>query len=235
MAFFADKYGDVVRVVRMGSSIELCGGTHVDSTGALGLFRFSGQGGVAAGVRRIEAVTGPSGYAALEEIAHRLRQVGDLLKTQPEHLARRIEQLLAEREKLEGRVEEMLKRGGGGDDSATRQEFAAGDITVTLAETTAEDRDEVGRAADQFRTGRSRGVLVLFGTAGRGAIHVALTDDLVQRGLKAGDLLNRIAAVSGGRGGGRPAFASGSAGDPSRLGAARTATPELVTAWLAPA
>lgn len=76
-------------------------------------------------------------------------------------------------------------------------------------------------------------MLVLFGTAGRGAIHVALTDDLVQAGRKAGELLNRIAALSGGKGGGRPAFASGSAGNVARLPAAREATPRLVEEWLA--
>ena len=74
-------------------------------------------------------------------------------------------------------------------------------------------------------------MLVLFGTAGRGAVHVALSDDLVQRGLKAGDLVNRIAAVSGGRGGGRPHFASAGAGDPDRLGDARAAVPGIVAEW----
>ncbi len=232
MAFFADKYGDVVRVVQMGDSIELCGGTHVGSTGALGLFRFTSQGGIAAGVRRIEAVTGPGAYAALDEIESRLRQAGDLLKTQPEHLTRRIEQLLADREKLEGRIREMVERGGG---DAPGQELAVRGMAVTLTETTAEDRDEVGRVADKFRAGKKNSVLVLFGTAGSGAIHVALTDDLVQRGLKAGDLVNRIAAVSGGKGGGRPAFASGSAGDRARLPAAREAAPRLIEEWLSSA
>jgi len=219
-------------VVHMGDSIELCGGTHVKSTGALGLFRFTSQGGIAAGVRRIEAVTGPGAYAALDEIESRLRQAGDLLKTQPEHLNRRIEQLLLEREKLEGRVREMVEQGG---NHGSGQELQVAGVTVTVTDTAAEDRDEVGRVADKFRAGKTNAALVLFGTAGRGAIHVALTEDLVQRGLKAGDLVNRIAAVSGGKGGGRPAFASGSAGDAARLPAAREATPRLIEEWLATA
>jgi len=231
MAFFADKYGDVVRVVRMGDSIELCGGTHVATTGALGLFRITQQGGVAAGVRRIEAVTGPGAYAALGEIDARLRQAAELLRAQPEHLARRIEQLLAEREKLEGRLHEMVQRGGSGD--AAGAEHEVGGVKLTVAETSVEDRDEIAQLADRFRSEKRAAVLVLFGTAGRGAIHVALTDDLVQAGRKAGELLNRIAALSGGKGGGRPAFASGSAGDVARLPAAREATPRLVEEWLA--
>ena len=233
MAFFADKYGDVVRVVQMGDSIELCGGTHVATTGVLGLFRFSAQGGVASGVRRIEAVTGPGAYAVLESVENRLRQASDLLRTQPEHTARRIEQLLQERDKLESRVQEMLK--GGAVAAPAGLELTVRDVAVTIGETSAENRDELGQLADQFRAGRKSAALVLFGTSGRGALHVALTDDLVQRGLKAGDLVNRIAAVSGGRGGGRPTFASGSAGDPALLPAAREAAPRLIEEWLASA
>jgi alanyl-tRNA synthetase len=101
-----------------------------------------------------------------------------------------------------------------------------------VAETSSEDRAELGRIADAFREGRRNAVLVLFSSAGRGSIHVTLTDDLVSAGRKAGDLVNRIAALSGGKGGGRPHFASAGAGDPGKLSAARAATPELVSAWL---
>ena len=89
-----------------------------------------------------------------------------------------------------------------------------------MAETATEDRTELGQIADRFRDGKRHAVLVLFGTVGRGAIHVALSDDLVSAGRKAGDLVNRIAAVSGGRGGGRPHFASAGAGDPAAAGGA---------------
>jgi alanyl-tRNA synthetase len=106
-------------------------------------------------------------------------------------------------------------------------------VSVTLAETDSENRDELARLADGFRGGRSKSVLVLFGTAGRGAIHAALTDDLVAAGRKAGDLVNRLAAISGGKGGGRPAFASAGAGDAALLGKAREEAPRIVTEWLA--
>jgi alanyl-tRNA synthetase len=105
-------------------------------------------------------------------------------------------------------------------------------VELTIADTASDDRADMGRIADAFRAGRRNSVLVLFSTAGRGSIHVTLTDDLVSAGRKAGDLVNRIAALSGGRGGGRPHFASAGAGDPERLSAARAATPELVTTWL---
>jgi alanyl-tRNA synthetase len=229
MAFFSEKYGDVVRVVQMGPSIELCGGTHVRTTGQIGTFRFSGQSGVAAGVRRIEAVTGMGALRAVRELEQRLAAVAGALKAQPEHLVRRVEQLLEERQRLEHRLADALRAGGGGVQGEVSR---LGDVELTVGETSSEDRAELGRMADTFREGRRNGVLVLFSSAGRGSIHVTVTDDLVRAGRKAGDLVNRIAALSGGKGGGRPHFASAGAGDPTRLSAARAATPELVATWL---
>jgi alanyl-tRNA synthetase len=230
MAFFSEKYGDVVRVVQMGPSIELCGGTHVRSTGQIGSFRIAGQSGVAAGVRRIEAITGSGALRAVRELEQRLAAVAEALKAQPEHLMRRVEQLLQERERLEARLAETLRDGA---TAGVRGEVSSvGGVELTVAETSSEDRTEVAQIADTFRQGKRNAVLVLFSSAGRGAIHVTLTDDLVSAGRKAGDLVNRIAALSGGKGGGRPHFASAGAGNPERLPAARAATPELVTAWL---
>ena len=230
MAFFSEKYGDVVRVVQMGPSIELCGGTHVRSTGQIGTFRFTGQSGVAAGVRRIEAVTGSGALRAVRELEQRLAGIAEALKAQPEHLVRRVEQMVEERQRLEARLAEALKSGTG---PAVRGDAVnLGGVELTIADAPSEDRAELGRIADSFREGRSQAVLVLFSAVGRGSIHVTVTDDLVSAGHKAGDLVNRIAALSGGKGGGRPHFASAGAGDPDRLPAARAATPGLVTAWL---
>jgi alanyl-tRNA synthetase len=217
-------------VVQMGPSIELCGGTHVRSTGQIGTFRFSGQSGVAAGVRRIEAVTGSGALRAVRELEQRLAAVAEALRAQPEHLIRRVEQLLEERERLEARLAETLRSGGGA--ALAGEVSSVAGVEVTIADTASEDRAELGQISDSFRQGKSNAVLVVFSTAGRGAIHVTLTDDLVRSGRKAGDLVNRIAAVSGGKGGGRPHFASAGAGDPERLSAARAATPALVNAWL---
>jgi alanyl-tRNA synthetase len=230
MAFFSEKYGDIVRVVQMGPSIELCGGTHVRSTGQIGIFRFSGQSGVAAGVRRIEAVTGSGALRAVRELEQRLGAVAEALKAHPEHVVRRVEQLVEERQRLESRLAETLRSGTGplvqGDVSKV-----AG-VELTIGEASSDDRAELGRLADTFREGKRNAVLVLFSSAGRGSIYVVLTDDLVSAGRKAGDLVNRLAALSGGKGGGRPHFASAGAGDPDQLAATRAATPELVTNWL---
>jgi alanyl-tRNA synthetase len=230
MAFFSEKYGDRVRVVQMGPSIELCGGTHVRSTGQLGLFRLAGQGGVAAGVRRIEAITGPEAYQSVEREEALLGQIAETLRAHPDQVLKKLDQVRQEKEKLEARLEQALKSGGAAQPQGVTVEIRG--VSVTIGETDAEDRDEAAALADRFREGRRQAVLVLFSQAGRGAVHVALTDDLVKAGRKAGDLVNRIAQVSGGKGGGRPGFASAGAGDPARLGAAREATPVLVETWL---
>jgi alanyl-tRNA synthetase len=231
MAFFSEKYGDRVRVVQMGPSLELCGGTHVRTTGQLGLFRLAGQSGVAAGTRRIEAITGPEAYKSVEREEALLTQVAESLRAHPDQVLRKLDQVRQEKEKLEARLEQLLKSGDAAPEASGETCEIRG-VSVTLGETASEDRDEVGALADRFRGGRKQSVLVLFSQAGRGAVHVALTDDLVQAGRKAGDLVNRIAQVSGGKGGGRPGFASAGAGDPTKLGAARAAAPALIEAWL---
>ncbi len=231
MAFFSEKYGDRVRVVKMGPSLELCGGTHVRSTGQLGLFRVAGQGGVAAGVRRIEAITGPEAYASVEREEALLEQVAESLKAHPDQVLRKLEQVRMEKEKLEARIEQLMKSGAGATE-AQGESLAIRGVSVTLGETELEDRDELAAQADRFREGKRQAVLVLLSAAGRGAVHVALTDDLVKAGRKAGDLVNRLAAVSGGKGGGRPGFASAGAGDPARLPAVREAAPGIIDTWL---
>ena len=231
MAFFSEKYGDLVRVVTMGPSIELCGGTHVRSTGALGLLRFTGagrrcSGGPAdRGGHRARRLRGGR-RARRPARGGRGRRSSRSRSTSP----RRIESLLAERTKLEARLAEAQKSGSGGVDAQKTVDVDG--VQVTVAETSSEDRDELGQLADRSGPDASDAVLVLFGTAGRGAVHVALTEDLVRQGRKAGDLVNRIAAISGGKGGGRPHFASAGAGDTARLDDAREATPGLVEEWL---
>src|SRR5216110_711414 len=112
MALFGEKYGDVVRVVDVpGVSLELCGGTHVGATGQIALFRFTHETGAAAGVRRIEALTGPTAYRYALELQHLLSEASGVLKTQPEHLVRRIEAMLEDNKKLEKQLAELLKAG----------------------------------------------------------------------------------------------------------------------------
>jgi alanyl-tRNA synthetase len=237
MAFFTEKYGDLVRVVDVpGISLELCGGTHVPSTGQIALFRFTHETGAAAGVRRIEAVTGPGAYALIRRLAGELDAAAGTLKTQPEHLVRRIEQLVDENRKLTKRVEELLRSGtgpGGAREASSGQIEQIGDVELHLAESNLEDRDQIGLVMDAFRASHRRAVSVLFTNGERPGIHVAVTDDLVAQGLKAGDIAAALAAVSGGKGGGRPHFASAGVGDVAKLGAARAQAAAIVKRLLA--
>jgi alanyl-tRNA synthetase len=232
IAFFGDKYGDVVRVVDMpGVSMELCGGTHVRSTGQIGLFHFAGETGVAAGVRRVEAITGPVAYTHVKSLGERIDEAAGTLRTNPEHLARKIEALLEERKRLERQVEELLREGGGGG----RKEYEKhqlGDVVLFVGDAPVSDRGKIGLLMDSFRESHRSAIQVLVVAGDRPGIHVGVTDDLISRGVKAGDLANRIAAVSGGRGGGRPHFASAGTGDPTKLALARERTSAIVTELL---
>ncbi len=231
MALFGEKYGDIVRVVSVeGLSVELCGGTHTQTTGQIGLFRFVSESGVAAGVRRIEAVTGPRAYRSVRVIDATLSAASVLLRTTSEHLPKRIESLLRENKDLEKRVEELLRTGGGGEGDFAQHTF--GDVTLFIGQSTLSDRGQIGTVLDVFREGHQNAIATLFTTGDRPGIHVTVTDDLVARGVRAGDVVNRIAAVSGGKGGGRPHFASAGAGDPGKIADAKSQAPTIVESML---
>ena len=226
MALFGEKYGDVVRVVDVpGVSLELCGGTHVGATGQIALFRFTHETGAAAGVRRIEALTGPAAYRYALDLQSRLSEAAGLLKTQPEHVARRIEAMLEENRKLEKRIDELLRGRATGDEGMVER---IGDVELHVSESELEDRNQIAAIMDGFRAKHKRAISVLFTKGNRAGIHVAVTDDLVSKGVKAGEIANAIASTTGGKGGGRPHFASAGVGDATKLGEARARTPEIV-------
>jgi alanyl-tRNA synthetase len=228
MALFGEKYGDIVRVVDIPElSVELCGGTHVRSTGQIGLFHFTGESGVAAGVRRIEAVTGPGAYGLVKTLDDRVAEAAESLRTSPEHVARKIETLLDEKKRLERQVEDLLRKGSAAQ-AESLTEHRVGGTLLLVGDAPVADRGRIGVLMDTFREKQKNAIQVLFVTGDRPGIHVSVTDDLISKGVKAGDLVNRIAAVSGGRGGGRPHFASAGVGDPEKLTLARDKTPEIV-------
>jgi len=230
MALFGEKYGDEVRVVSVpGVSLELCGGTHVRTTGQIGLLKFVGESGTGAGVRRIEAFTGPGAFGWFAAQRRLLEDAAARAGSTPEHLARKVEALAEERKKLEKRVEELIK-GGGASGAAVTQENGA---SIAVQSTASGDRNEIGAMVDAFRAKTKSGVIVIFATGDRPGIHAGVTDDLVARGVTAPDVVNRVAALTGGKGGGRPHFASAGAGTERSLGDAEREAPGIVRELLA--
>jgi alanyl-tRNA synthetase len=168
----------------------------------------------------------------VKQLDARIHAAAETLRTTPEHVAHRIEQLLEERRKLEKQIEELLKRESR-EPMAEGRGIQVGDATLVLDESPVADRNQIGVLMDAFRARQVRGVKVLFTGGDRPGVHVAVTDDLISRGLRAGDLVKRIAAVSGGSGGGRPHFASGGLGDVAKVEETRRQVPEIVREALA--
>jgi alanyl-tRNA synthetase len=231
MALFGEKYGDVVRVVSVpGFSQELCGGTHVRHTGEIGPFLITSEGSVAAGVRRIEAVTGEAAtermlaYQRLVEgVAREFRVPWSEVPAQIEALQERNRALEREQERLRGqlagaRVGDLL-------DSAV----AVDGTHVLAARVDVETKDALRQIGDRLRDRLDSGVIVL-GTVidGQPSLLTMVTPDVVQRGVKAGDVVGQVALIVDGRGGGRPEVAEGGGKTPERLDDAIAAVAEIV-------
>ena len=235
LAFFGDKYGDVVRVVRMGDfSVELCGGTHVSRTGDIGVFKFEAESGVAAGVRRIEAATGQGALEAIRRRERILEAIGGHLGARDDAAVERLERLLAREKELEKKLralEQKLVAGDGaaGGADAEKVHQAGGGVKVVTRRVEGVDPRALREMADRMRQKYGSAVVAIGSVVdGKVAILVAVTSDLTSR-IKAGDIVKQIAPIVGGTGGGRPDFAQAGGRDPSRLDEAL----ERVTALVA--
>jgi alanyl-tRNA synthetase len=219
MALFGEKYGDVVRMVEVGDgsySRELCGGTHVRSTAEIGLFKITSEGSSASNVRRIEAVTGPEAVRLLRHHDDLLHAAADALRTQPERLP---EAVAALRE--EARAAAKAGAAVEGPDAATLAGRAAQvDGAVVLAEVVeAPDAKALMDIADRVKGKLGDSAAIVLGTAVDGRVHLvaAVTPALVERGVKAGDVVKVAAQVAGGGGGGRDTMAQAGGRDPDKL------------------
>jgi alanyl-tRNA synthetase len=231
LAFFGDKYGDRVRVLQMGPfSVELCGGTHVQRTGDIGLFKFRAESGVAAGVRRIEAMTGGGALDWVQEREERLRQIGSTLKASEEEAVERLERLLAQSRELERRIEKLQRdqaKSQSGDLLAHTRERDGVKVLATRVDGL--DDKALRELADQLKDKLGSGVVALGATDGtKVSLIASVTKDLAKR-FPAGNLIKQIAPLVGGNGGGRPDFAQAGGKDPSGLDAALAKVYELIT------
>ena len=233
MALFGEKYGDVVRVVSVPDfSMELCGGTHVRNTSQISLFKIVAETGVAAGVRRIEAVTGPGAYELVRSEERALHRVAELLKSPVDSLERRVTGLLEERRALERRLEESMRGGGDQLQSLLQHAQSIGPngsrlVTSIVRAGDVKELQSLGDAVRE-RLGSGVGVLAASFEDGKNTLLVVVTDDLRDRGVRADTLIKDIAAAAGGRGGGKPHMAQAGIPDASRFDEAFARAPELV-------
>ena len=223
MALFGEKYGDQVRVLSMGGgfSVELCGGTHVSRTGDIGLFKIVSEGGVAAGVRRIEAVTGELALAYLNGAEEQLKEAAQLVKGSRENLLDKLSGLLERNRQLEKELEQLKAKAA----SAAGDDLAASAVEIKGARVLSARLDGLdGKAllalVDQLKNKLGSAVVLLGGVQdGKVVLVAGVTQDLTAR-LRAGDLMKQAAAAVGGKGGGRPDMAQGGGTDAAQLDAA---------------
>jgi alanyl-tRNA synthetase len=232
MALFGEKYGDVVRVVDIpGLSTELCGGTHVRNTAEIGLFRIVSETGVAAGVRRITALTGPKAFEYLRDRERELQRVADAVKAPVDQAVRRVAALADERRQLERRLDEALKGGGASQvQSLVGGATNAGRARLVAAEVQAADVKALQTLGDAVREQLTDGVGVLGARFedGKAAVLVVVGETLRGGGARADEIVRRIAEAAGGRGGGKPHMAQAGIPDAARLGDALRAAAGVV-------
>jgi len=238
MALFGEKYGDEVRVVSMGAltesgsefSIELCGGTHVNRTGDIGLFKILQESGIAAGVRRIEAVTGNTALAQMQQNEDRLKEIANQVKTSPELVVDRVGQLSAANKQLEKELAQLKARlaSSAGTDLASQAEEING-VKILAAVVEGVDAKALRDTTDQLKNKLGSAVVVL-GTVNdhKVSLVAGVTKDLTDR-IKAGDVVNEVARKVGGKGGGRPDMAMAGGNSPGALPDAISSIKQYVT------
>jgi alanyl-tRNA synthetase len=229
MMLFGEKYGDEVRVLDIGTSRELCGGTHVKRTGDIGLFKIVAESGVAAGIRRLEAVTGENALAYIQEQESQLQQVADAVKVQPKEAAARITQILDNVKHLErelGRLKSKLASSQGDDLAGQAREVKGAKVLAICLDDA--DSKTLREALDKFKNKLKSCVVVLSVIEdGRVKLIAGVTSDLATK-VKAGELVNFVAQQVGGKGGGRPDMAQAGGTQPDNLPAAL----ESVAGWV---
>jgi len=221
MALFGEKYGDTVRVLSMGEdsfSVELCGGTHVERTGDIGLFKIIAESGISAGVRRIEAVTGVQALSFINDEERLLDSIAGQLKANRGNVADKVKQLQQQNKQLEKELQQLknkLATSSGVDLSAQAQEVSG--IKVLVTEVEGADNNTLRNSMDQLKNKLGTAVILLASKGeGKVSLVAGVTKDICDR-VKAGDLMRETAAQVGGKGGGRPDMAQGGGSEPDKL------------------
>ena len=232
-ALFGEKYGDEVRVVSMGEySIELCGGTHLTNTSQIGMFKILSEGGVAAGVRRIEAITGKEVYNFLNNKQTLINDVCTSVKAKEDNLVSKVTNLLEENKSLAKELNEVkAKMSLQSADSILDSKVDINGVNIITAKFEDMDMDTLRNTADTLRDKLSSGVVVLANVAGGKINFVATaTKDVVEKGVHAGNIVREVAQVAGGKGGGRPNMAQAGAPEVAKVDEALNHAKEVLKA-----
>ena len=218
MALFGEKYGEQVRVLDIGSSCELCGGTHVSRTGDIGLFKITSESGVAAGIRRIEAVTGENALSLLQSLEERMAQAATLIKAPPTELPARLAQIMDNVRAMEKEIARLKsKLAASAGDDLVGQAIDVGGVKVLAVQIDGADVASMRETLDKLKGALKSAAIVLAAVdSGKVTLIAGVTADLIQT-LKAGELVNHVALQVGGKGGGRPDMAQAGGTDPSNL------------------
>jgi len=233
-ALFGEKYGDTVRVVRMGVfSQELCGGTHVKDTGEIGLVKILSEGGIGAGLRRIEAVAGLEALAYLRSVDEQVLEVAQVLKVQPSEVGKRVNGLVAQVKDLEREIGQLqAKLGKNEAEGLLKRVQEIEGVQVLAAQVHVSEMEGLRQMADLLRAKLKTGVIVL-GAVSEGKVNfVTVVSPTGLSGLHAGQIIKEVAKIAGGSGGGRPDMAQAGGKDPSKLGEAIDRVPTIIRGFL---
>jgi alanyl-tRNA synthetase len=233
MHLFNEKYGDIVRVVTIpGVSVELCGGTHVRNTAEIAMFKIVSETGIAAGVRRIEAVTGRAALNLFREHERELKEIEGLLRSPAGQAVKRVQSLVDDRRVLEKRLDDALRTGGGGSaiKSLVDQGSVVNGVRVVAANVTASDLPALQAMGDALREQIETGVGVIAASFenGKNTMLAVVSDDLRDRGIRADTILREIASAAGGKGGGKPHMAQAGFPDAASMKSAVSGAPEII-------
>lgn len=220
-ALFGEKYGDTVRTIQTGDfSYELCGGTHCEATGDIGVFLITSEGSAAAGIRRIEAVTGREAYQLIQARSRLIKETAHALSSNLDQIAEKAQSTVDELSAAEKEIENLRQKVAAAElVQALDKTMAVGDINVLTAMLDGADMKALRQMADRFRQKYPENGIAVLATVPDGSplLIAAVTEDLVSQGIKAGDLVQFVAQQVGGGGGGRPTLAQAGGKDPSKL------------------
>jgi alanyl-tRNA synthetase len=234
MALFGEKYDEDVRVLSMGDfSVELCGGTHAERTGDIGLFKIISETGIASGVRRIEAVTGEKALDYISDNETRINEVSELLKAKPENLEDKASALVQKQRQLEKELETLkakLANSAGNDLAESATEING--IKVLAAQLDGADGKSLREAVDQLKNKLGDAVIILASVSDEKITLIAGVSKAITDKIRAGDLVGHVAAQVGGKGGGRPDMAQGGGSEPQNLPQALDSVNDWVSSQL---